>query len=144
MKRYLILLFLLILAASASAQSKADDIARLLELTNSADLSTQVIEMLIPQYQAMVPDVPMEYWQGLMEEFDGDDLVELITPIYDRHFTQPEIRDLIRFYESDTGRRFVELQPQIMQESMEAGQKWGTELAQRIQQRLVDDGYLSL
>lgn len=138
------LLFFLILAVSASAQSKQDDIMELLELTDSANMSSQVIQMLIPQYQSMLPEVPHEYWEGMMDEFNGDELVQLIIPIYERNFTQKEIRDLITFYKSETGRRFVELQPQIMQESMEAGQKWGAELAQRIQQRLEDDGYLSL
>ncbi|AHC16360.1 DUF2059 domain-containing protein [Salinispira pacifica] len=144
MKRITAIVFFLILAFSLSGQSKADDIQTLLELTNSADLSRQVIEMLIPQYQSMVPDVPGEYWQGLIDEFNGDELMGLIIPIYDRNFTHDEIKDLIAFYESPTGRRFIELQPKIMQESMEAGQKWGMELAQRIQQRLVDDGHLSL
>jgi len=47
-------------------------------------------------------------------------LVEDISyPIYDKYFTESELRDLITFYSSSTGRKSIELTPKLLVESLE-------------------------
>jgi uncharacterized protein len=53
-------------------------------------------------------------------------------PIYQKHFSEEEIRETIRFYRSPTGRKVIQTLPMVMQESMAAGQQWGQELARRV------------
>jgi hypothetical protein len=50
-------------------------------------------------------------------EFIDRYLAELI-PIYQRHFTRSEVNDLISFYASPAGRKFLREQPILMQESI--------------------------
>jgi hypothetical protein len=46
------------------------------------------------------------------------------------------VRDVITFFNSPTGKKFVQQQPAVMQESMAAGQQWGQSLARRAMEKL--------
>lgn len=43
---------------------------------------------------------------------------EEMVNIYDKHFTQDEIKDLIKFYESPTGKKLLETTPEISKDLM--------------------------
>ncbi|MCI1187047.1 DUF2059 domain-containing protein [Hymenobacter sp. DH14] len=43
--------------------------------------------------------------------------------IYSRNFTEPELRDITKFYQTPTGRKMSSVLPQLMQSGMEIGQK---------------------
>jgi uncharacterized protein len=44
---------------------------------------------------------------------------EMVT-IYDKHFTHPEIKDIIIFYETPTGQKMLKETPAITKEMMDA------------------------
>jgi hypothetical protein len=71
-----------------------------------------------------------------------DDLINAIIPIYQRHLTKTDIEEMIRFYSSPVGQKLLREQPQIIQESMNAGagvqQKRMDEINARIQERLQE------
>ena len=48
----------------------------------------------------------------------------IIAQVYSSQFSNQEIDDMIRFYESDTGRSMVAKMPQVMQQSMQATMVW--------------------
>lgn len=43
---------------------------------------------------------------------------EVYFPVYDKYFTVSELQDVIEFYESPTGKKFITQSPVIMQEAM--------------------------
>ena len=43
---------------------------------------------------------------------------EEMVNIYEKHFTQDEIKDLIKFYESPTGKKLLETTPEISKDLM--------------------------
>jgi hypothetical protein len=43
---------------------------------------------------------------------------DLSYPIYDKHFTEAELRDLVTFYRSETGKKIVAEMPSVISESM--------------------------
>lgn len=47
-------------------------------------------------------------------------LEEIIIPLYDRNFTDAELRDLIAFYDSPTGKKMVALAPKMTMETLTA------------------------
>jgi hypothetical protein len=59
--------------------------------------------------------------QKFRMRFSSDDIVNAVVPIYARHFSLDDIQALIQFYESPLGQRFVEVLPQISQESQAVG-----------------------
>jgi uncharacterized protein len=92
----------------------------------------------------MAPDVPEEYWQAFKDEIDPDGLISLTVPIYDKYYTHEDILKMIKFYESPTGKKIIDNQSAILDESMKAGEKWGKQIAEKIIQKLLKDGYLNI
>ncbi|MCX7958722.1 MAG: DUF2059 domain-containing protein [Deltaproteobacteria bacterium] len=138
--------FLIVLPISAQKSSKSDfsqeksaklkDIRKLMEITGSGNLGMQVLNNMIESYRKMLPNVPDSFWTGFLQEVDANSLVDLIIPIYDRHLTHDEIKDIINFYESPSGRKLIKVLPEITNESMEAGSRWGKEIGAKIIERL--------
>lgn len=52
-----------------------------------------------------------------------DDMIEEIVPLYARHFTADEMRQLAAFYRTPVGAKALEKMPQLMGEGMRIGQK---------------------
>ena len=121
--------------APATTPATSKSILELMTLTGTGNLGVQALHSLLPSLKASAPDVPPEFWDDFMKEVDPNELVNLTVPIYMRHFTENEIQEMIRFYKTPTGQKLVQKQPQVMQESMQAGQLWAQGLAQRVLER---------
>lgn len=144
MKKVLCILFCaFVFCASVFADKKAD-IEKLMKISGSASMVDQIVDSMIPQYKQMVPSVPEVYWNeaGKKMKMSGGKLIAELVPIYDKYFTEQEIKGLIDFYESPVGKKMVKNQPLIMQDSMAVGQKWGIAIAEEIIKDLQKDGYL--
>ena len=116
--------------------AKEQDIRKLLDLTGSGKLGVQVMEGMIANFKQANPNVPEAFWSDFMKEVSPNGLVDLIVPIYDKHFTHDDIKGLIQFYEGPLGKKVTSSMPQITQESMAVGQKWGMDLGMKIQTKL--------
>jgi len=135
---------LCVLGGAARAQStsrpsetqKQKDIRKLLKITGSGELGTQVMGQMIGNMKKAMPQVPDKFWADFMKEVHTDELVDLIVPVYDRNLTQGDVTELIHFYETPTGKKFVSVLPKITQESMGVGEKWGRELAMKVMAKL--------
>jgi hypothetical protein len=123
-------------AVRAEETQKQKDIRKLLKITGSGELGTQVMSQMIGSMKKAMPNVPDKFWGDFMKEVRTEELVDLIVPVYDRNLAQEDIKELIRFYESPTGKKFVSVLPKITQESMVVGEKWGRELAERVIKKL--------
>jgi hypothetical protein len=66
----------------------------------------------------------------------------MVIPIYEKYYTETDINQLITFYNSPIGKKMIATMPQIMQESMTAGQSWGKQIRQRVLAQLKEKGYL--
>lgn len=154
MKKCILIVFVLVLFFTSSTFSapaeeqtaaenaaKREDIKKLLELTGAAKLGVQVMEQLIPNYKKALPQVPVKFWDEFLADANPDEMINLIIPIYDKHVSHADIKELITFYESPVGKRFIKIQPVLLRESMVVGREWGTQLAQKIMQRLKEKGY---
>jgi hypothetical protein len=123
-------------AVRAEETQKQKDIRKLLKITGSGELGTQVMGQMIGNMKKAMPQVPEKFWADFMKEVHTDELVDLIVPVYDRNLTHDDVKELIRFYESPTGKKFVSVLPKITQESMVVGEKWGRELAMKVMTKL--------
>jgi len=142
-------------AFAQSASEKRADIERLLAITEAAAITQQMSQLMTAQLKDVVrasnPNIPQQVLDALPEAIDDvleeniPSLMSQMADIYDQHFTHEDIRALIGFYSSAVGRKLVEAQPAIAQQSAAAGQAWGMSLGpqieQRIRQRLQDEGY---
>lgn len=109
-----------------------ESVREMMNLTGAGNIGIQVMQRLLTELRPIFSDVPDSFWDEVMQEVNPDELVSLIVPVYQKHFTEKEIRQLIKFYKSPIGRKVIQSLPQITQDSMDAGQQWGQALALRI------------
>lgn len=124
-----------------AAVSKRADIKRLMEVTDVSSLGMQIMNQMILTMQKGRSEAHKKFWTDYLAEVDPNDLIEMIIPIYERHFTHEELKQLIAFYESPIGKKLIKVQPQIMMDSMAAGEEWGKKLVQRAMEKLREEGY---
>jgi hypothetical protein len=114
---------------SAIAQDKTSDIKRLLGLINSEQMAESMLNTMAPMLKLQSNEAPKG--SGNKENMDknmdvmAEEMKEIMNllkaesvNIYDKHFTHEEIKDMIRFYESPTGKKMLEKNPEITQELM--------------------------
>ena len=133
---------------------KRTAITKMLEMTGAMNLAVQFsdgfIKQINQQFRQSNPGTPARTYEIIEEEVHKavednlPDLLERAIRIYDRYFTLAELNDMIAFYETPSGRRSIEVLPELVQESMIMGQAWAQTITpamtQRIQQRLADEG----
>ncbi len=125
---------------TAVGTNKTADIQRLLTLTKSADLGVQMMREMLENFRTTLPEVPDEFWLEFAGKVKTEDLIELMVPIYERHLSHQDVIDLIQFFESPAGKKLVSVQPQIMKESMQAGQAWGQQIGMDVASELQKKG----
>ncbi len=145
MKKLCTVFFVAFALCSSSFADKQEDIKKLMNVSGSASMVDQIVDAMIPQYKQAIPTVPAAYWDraALKMKAAGPDLINELVPIYDRYFTESEIKDLIKFYESPVGKKMVLNQPLILKDSMTVGQNWGMKIGQEIVEDLQKEGYLN-
>lgn len=121
--------------------SKIGNIKTLLEITGSGKLGVQVVQNMLTNFKQRLPDVPEEFWSNFMKEVNPETLTTMVIPIYDKYYTQDDIKKMIEFYQSPVGKKVISTMPQIMQESMQVGQTWGKDLGEKIYNNLKEKGY---
>lgn len=158
----LVLVLALGLTVGRVGPARADDltpdkranIEALLEMTGALALGRQmsgaVVQQLTDAIRRSRPDVPqraLEALPGVIDELIVESmpaLQDMLVPLYHRHFTAEEIAQLIDFYRSALGRKTIQVMPQLLQESMVLGRRWGEslgpEIQRRVRARLEDEG----
>jgi uncharacterized protein len=125
--------------SSAAPVSPDDDLAKLsseqltrklLEVSGAADLGKQVADGMLESFRKM-SNLPPGFIDRFKQNIQPESLVELIVPIYMKHFDRETIMAAIRFYRSAPGQRIVKTLPTVTAESMEAGKTWGVDLARK-------------
>lgn len=140
MKKSLLILSFCVLSLSANAQttSKSQKINQLLELTGSGKVGIQVMNQMMNSFKSSYSKVNEQFWEDFKNEVKAEDLEKMIIPIYDKYYTESDIDQLITFYNSPIGKKMIATMPQVMQESMIAGQAWGKQISEKIQAKLKE------
>lgn len=143
------LLALLTSGATAIAQTPDptldSDIMKLLTYTGASNLTAQLTALMTRaiMQQSKVPEGPAaaivsEVVQATVANHVSgpNGLVARMVPVYAKHFTHDEIRELLTFYGSDIGKKAVAVLPMALQEGAQIGQAWANELAPEIKTEL--------
>ena len=114
---------------------KEADIRRLLELTGVKGLGTQMMNEMMETIKPVLANSlpPGDYREKLIDLFvekfrtkvDAQQLVELAIPIYDKHFSDDEIKGLIQFYQTPLGQKMIRALPMVTGELQREGKRWG-------------------
>ena len=151
MRRLLLALACVVLVSSpAAAQQKVQAVSsakmalirRILALTNAGDLTISAMEAAIPAQRAANPQIPAQFWTEFSARARRDipQLLERLIPIYDANFSEAQLQQLVRFYESPIGRHLVSVQPTVTVQSIQTGQQWGAEIGAEVARELQRRG----
>ena len=138
-------------ADEALTEGKRVDIKRLIEMTGVLKIAQQFSNVMSEQITQAIknarPDIPPEMFDIVRDEvnqlvaeslYDKNGFVELTIPIYHKYLTHNDIKGLISFYQTDLGKKVIEVMPALTQECMVAGQYWGQALGPVIEQRVIE------
>ncbi|HET8541352.1 MAG TPA: DUF2059 domain-containing protein [Anaeromyxobacter sp.] len=127
--------------AAAPDKPRHDDIRKLLVLTGAGQLGVQTAQQMMVSLRPLIPKAPESFWREFAARLDPDELVEMVVPIYAKHLSAQDVKDLIAFYQSPAGKHLTAAQPLILQESMAAGQAWGQKIAQDLVRTAKAQGF---
>jgi uncharacterized protein len=138
-------------AVQAQSQPSPESLAAARELATVARLDESMRGILPMIMQQLKPAVV----QGRKEvERDFDNLnpvfigvmndrmkefTDLIAVIYANHFSAAELRDIIAFYRTPTGQKFVQSQAPLAQQAMNAGQQFAQKLITDMQEKMKQE-----
>ena len=96
MKKLLLLLFVVALSVTSSAQSntKTEKVRKLLKVTGSTSLSKQMIDNIVEMYKQSYSDVQQTFWEEFRKEANVEELQNQIIPIYEKYYTEEELTQL--------------------------------------------------
>ena len=131
---------LVALAAANSAVAQTPDAPHLAAahrvLNASGTINTMVAAMRanLPAQKAAMPQVPAEFWTRFEAQIvqRAPELVDSIAVVYARKFTVPELDAMTAFYNSAVGKRLRDLQPELVTESSQIGQRWGARIGAEV------------
>ena len=140
-------------ALSGIDPETAADIRRLLDVMETKKIvsgmfETQlqpVREQLLANLKNLPPDIDKQkiadrFIQMMKDRFDSGELSDLAIPVYAKYFTHEEIKDMLAFYESPTGKRFTEQAPATIRDvQTAASQHWRNVVIPQIIRQLATE-----
>ncbi len=98
-------------------------------------LFTTIMERFVRDSIARIRD-------SMKKEMPFPDLVSRVYyPIYERHFSESELRSIIEFYESPSGRKFIDTTPSLLQESVTKINELYTMKIQRLSTAIAEEEF---
>ncbi|NOY84711.1 MAG: DUF2059 domain-containing protein [Nitrospirae bacterium] len=137
-------------ADELTAKKKAliDEILSITRASKMGDVfSSFFVQRMSVALKQSKPDIDARAFEILQEEVDAvikkglvDEkaLNKMSYPIYQKHLDSSDLSELIRFYKTPVGKKFLFVMPMITQEVMQAGQIWGQPLGPIIQKRVIE------
>ena len=83
-----------------------------MEANGTKQIMTQNMEQIL----ASVPEERKAQFKDIL---DVDKIIEQLVPIYDKYYTEEDIKALVDFYESPVGKKQLQNTPDIMTEAVQ-------------------------
>lgn len=144
--------FLIALAAvsqPAAAQTGQSDSFQLARDVVVASGATRAFEGVVPSilqqslgvFVQQNPDLQKELTESIKSiapEFEKrvSEIIDIVARVYASRFSEGELKDILAFYRSDSGKKLVTLLPNVLEESFAKTQEWGGKISEEIVLRL--------
>jgi len=117
-------------AKPAGAPASPAQLRRLLAATGEEklvrDMSTEMLAAArgAAESAAKATGKPVQGLSAIEAAYEPERLMQIVGSVYASHFSAAEVEEMLRFWESPTGKRLSTLQPRIVDETREALTKW--------------------
>lgn len=138
---------------AAHAQSKPSaaamaDAHKLLELTGATQLFNPLIAGVVEQAKLLflqqnpalgkdLNDVAADLRTQLAPRFS--ELTDEVAKIYAANFSEQELKAILAFYESPAGKKLLQRQPQVVDQSMKFAQSWANKLSEEVVAKMREE-----
>ena len=139
MKRlsFLLLLFCHFLLTAQVSESYQNTLNEMIRVSGTGEAFISSVQQMKKMFKAQFADLKDEDWNSIEEYINKEsfpNLINQLSPVYQKHLSEEDLKTIIAFYNSEAGKKFAEKTPLIAQESMVVGKQWGIELGQKIQE----------
>lgn len=62
----------------------------------------------------------------------ADEIIDIIARVYATRFTEAELKELLGFYRSAVGKKFVAVLPNVLEEGYAKTQEWGAKISEEV------------
>jgi hypothetical protein len=117
---------------------------KMLEVAGSESIFKASIKEIIVMFKQEETNVPDSIWSDLEKEYLKtlfNDLVDMLSPVYQKYLTETDLEKIIEFYQTPVGKKYAEYTSLSMQESMQIAQQWGKKIFQLFVDKLKEKGY---
>ncbi len=153
MKKTALFISICLLSFNSYSQKKEESIKELFHIMKQDSLMDKMFNSFIPTINAQMkkqyPDTDSmmknhydkieENSINVMKTIMKKMLHEDIIPLYDKYFTQKDINDLIKFYKTPTGQKFINVTPELSKDlAVIMMQKYLPEAKKAMKEKLED------
>jgi len=141
---FLTVLFFAIVSLNAQFSEYQTTLKKMFEASGTEITFKTSIKQMFSIFKNQYTSVPDSIWTEFEGEFlktSLDEIVQLISPVYQKYLTQKDLESIIQFYQTPAGKKFAENTPDIMRESMLVGQQWGRKIGEEFQNKMKAKGY---
>jgi hypothetical protein len=136
-------------AGSAAAQAPSSANVQIARDVVVASGATRAFEGVVPSilqqslsvFVQQNPDLQKDLAEALKSIGPGfekrtSEILDIIASVYATRFSPQELKDLLTFYQSAVGKKFVTLLPNVLEESFIKTQEWGSKISEEIVQAM--------
>jgi hypothetical protein len=128
--------------ADGLSNTKRALITRYIEATQILTYYDQVVSDVLDKYRKNFPAVEPAFWQEFKAyHTEPTDLYKRLVPIYAKHFSESDLREVLKFFESPSGRKYTAVLPMLGRETGTVVRKFEEQLNKDIIQQLRNSGY---
>ena len=125
----LILLACVVANAEPPANTeKIQNIKKLIDLQGGLGSMKGNIDATIAALREKGLKLPPQYLESMKKEIDDkflNDLINRLVGVYDKHLTDEQVAEMLKFYDSPVGRQIVKAMPEITKEANQIAQECG-------------------
>jgi len=147
MKNYITAMITIItLAFSQNTQYNdyKENLQKYFEVTNTIDLLdfsiNQTFDMLIDADAYGISDISKSTLDEIIDEFKTElrrDFVDLSLPIYMKYLSNNDLKNIIKFYRTSSGRKLAKNTTTMTQEMSVVFEQWGEKMGKEIAQKIM-------
>ena len=126
-------------SAAASAATKEAKIRELINLMGTPRVAVEMMKSQVASLKKLMPFPPAaqdDFEKEFLAAISMRELVNLIVPIYERHFSEQDLDGMLAFYRSPVGQHFIKALPQVTAESQKVGEEWGKGLGMKVGRKI--------
>ena len=129
-------------APTASAVQTAREVVEASGATRSfAGVVPNILGQSLNVFVQQNPDLQKELVEaiktiGPVFEKRASEIINIVASVYAVRFSQAELKELLAFYQSAVGKKFVTQLPNVLEESFVKTQEWGGKISEEIVQGL--------